>query len=37
MHGLVLATTSDKGLTVDNWLKRHVRTKTEYHFLDAQV
>jgi predicted nucleic acid-binding protein len=43
MHGLVLATTSDKdfarfkGLTVENWLKRHVRTKTEYHFLDPQV
>jgi hypothetical protein len=34
-HGLVLATTIDKdfagfkGLTVENWLKRHVRTKTE--------
>ena len=35
VHGLVLATTNDKdfgrfrGLTVENWLKRHVRTKTE--------
>jgi tRNA(fMet)-specific endonuclease VapC len=35
VHGLVLATTNDKdfsrfkGLTVENWLKRHVRTKRE--------
>jgi tRNA(fMet)-specific endonuclease VapC len=35
VHGLVLATTNDKdfarfkGLTVENWSKRHVRRKTE--------
>jgi len=33
VHGLVLATTNDrdfarfKGLTVENWLKRHLRTR----------
>jgi tRNA(fMet)-specific endonuclease VapC len=35
VHGLALVTTNDKdfarfkGLTVENWSKRHVRTKTE--------